>query len=154
MSLQEEQLKDVGEQPEQIEQQPTRTYSQEEYDNAIASAKRRIENKIDKNYVSREEYDALNAKYVELEQATKTPQIKEEFIKAGGNKDAFNDFIKLNGGLYQSQDLAKDINEISKKSPYMFNKSFQASAVDTQVQGKPQNNFNGKEFYEGSLLRK
>lgn len=119
-----------------------KTYSQEEFDNAIASAKKRVEAKFEKAYVSKEEYDNLSAKYTELEHSAKQPYIKDAFEKLGGRKEAFNDFIKLNPNLYDTEikDLESVIGETSKNSPYMFNKSFQATVSESAERSKPKAN--------------
>lgn len=119
-----------------------KTYSQEEFDNAIASAKKRVETKIERDYVSKADYDALKQQYTQLEHLTKDASIRNAFEKAGGRVDAYNDFIKLNANLYDvdSKELDSKISEVSKQSPYLFKtQEFHATVSENVEQAKPKN---------------
>lgn len=103
---------------------------------AIASAKARVkasyEKKIANEYIAKSQYEELQAKYNELSNQVKTPAIKEQFLKAGGNEKAFNDWAKINNVLNVDEKELGSILEKSKaEQPYMFgsNKAFNATAL-------------------------
>lgn len=109
---------------EQNNTNTSKTYTQEEYDTAIGGIKKRFETKIEKDYVSKTSYDELNDKYNQLLRQNRQPKIEETYLKVGGKKEAFNDFLTLNNDLYdvKDNDLEKNIQDKQKKFSYMFDK--------------------------------
>lgn len=132
-----------------------KSYSQEEYDNAIAGTKKRMEKKIEKEYVSREEYDELASKYNDLQVKSKTPHIKDMYMKNGGREDAFNDYVKLNSNLFEAkndEELSKMINDTKQKSGYMFNQTYNAT-INQGTPNDKKNEVNGYQFLGDTLVR-
>ena len=109
---------------EQNNTNTSKTYTQEEYDTAIGGIKKRFEKKFEKDYVSKETYEELKTERDELLRQNRQPKIEETYLKVGGKKEAFNDFLTLNNDLYdvQDKDLEKSIQDKQQKFSYMFDK--------------------------------
>lgn len=130
----------------------SKTYTQEEYDNAIGGVKKRFETKIEKDYVSKETYEELNQKYNELQQINRQPKIEDTYLKLGGKKEAFNDFLTLNKDLYDAsdKDLEKNIKDKQSKYSYMFNGENKKVINPANIfQQAPQNNALQEEYLVG-----
>lgn len=128
------------------------TNSQEDIDNAVASAKARWNKKLEKDYVSIEKYNEVLSQLTQAQNELKLPKLEQAFVQAGGKKEAFNHFVKLNGNLFEAKD-EKEINNIlaeaKKEYGYMFNpQSFNAS-----VGGSVKHTDDKIDYTNGSLLR-
>ena len=145
---------------EQNNTNTSKTYTQEEYDTAIGGIKKRYETKIEKDYVSKSSYEELNDKYNQVLRLNRQPKIEETYLKVGGKKEAFNDFLILNNDLYdvKDNDLEKSIQDKQQKFSYMFDKVDKsvinpANVFDRAPQGsKLEEQFAIEKDYTGDLV--
>ncbi len=70
-----------------------KTFSKSDIDSAIASAKSRWEKKLERDYISKEEYNNLKTQLENANYELRIPKIKDKFISMGGNEVAFKDFV-------------------------------------------------------------
>ena len=129
-----------------------KTYTQEELDQAIAGAKSRWEKKLERDYISKSEYDNLKSQLDNANLQIRTPKIKEKYLSAGGNELAFNDFIKLNDTLLAIEDqqqLDNAFNECSNKQSYMCKPK--KVNVNTPIS---ETHIDNEHFIKGTLFRK
>lgn len=130
-----------------VETTKPETNSQELIDNAVASAKKRWEKKLENNYVSIDDYNTLKSQLTQAQNELKLPKLQQAFVKAGGKQEAFNDFVKLNSNLFDAKDekeVVAILDNAKKKQSYMFNNvTFNANVGSDKVET----------YTNGSLLR-
>ncbi len=101
----------------------------------------------------------------DLEIANATPEIKEQFLKAGGNKQAFSDLFKMNKDkLLETNDLKATFKELKKEKGYMFletpakgtenNIDLTKSTVSEEINKAPTKTINSDNFYPGTPYKK
>ena len=119
----------------QEQQQEQKLYTQEQLDNAIAAAKKRVI----KDTIEVDKYKDLETKYNQLNQKVITYDLMEKLSKRNiKSKDVANDFIKLNSDLLNvdNQKLDELLDERVKKYNYMFEKD-NKTFIDNLPNGKP-----------------
>lgn len=112
----------------QPEQQPVKTYTQEEVNKIVEDVKANQLNKFDKKissgYVEVEKYNELENKVNSLLIEKKATEFKEVFISNNGNEKAFNDFINLNKDILtldKNKQIEK-LKEYQQSKSHFFNK--------------------------------
>ena len=146
----------------QPEQQPVKTYTQEEVNKIVEDVKANQLNKFDKKisngYVEVEKYNELENKVNSLLIEKKATEFKEVFISNNGNEKAFNDFINLNKDI-----LTLDKNkQIEKLKEYQQSKSHffnQQAEVENNIFTNNANSIRNiqdllqpkKEYVEGTI---
>lgn len=124
MDLKQE-LKSLGYTDGEIEaiSNKSKIYFQNDVDNIVMKKENSLKEKFSKTYVSKADYDTLNSDYNNLVKDVKTKNIKEEFIKNGGNEKFFNDYLKLNNQLMdlEAEALTKDIKGSVERNSWAFN---------------------------------
>ena len=132
-----------------------KTFSKSDIDSAIASAKSRWEKKLERDYVSKEEYNNLKTQLENANYELRIPKIKDKFISRGGNEVAFKDFVKLNNNLLNisnEEELNKSFNECFKNQSYMFKQKDKVN-VNTPIDSV-ETSIEDKTFIKGTLFRK
>ena len=132
-----------------------KTFSKSDIDSAIASAKSRWEKKLERDYISREEYNNLKTQLENANYELRIPKIKDKFISMGGNEVAFKDFVKLNNNLLNisnEEELNKSFNECFKNQSYMFKQKDKVN-VNTPIDSV-ETSIEDKTFIKGTLFRK
>lgn len=119
------------------------TKSQEQNDDAIASAKARVkshyEKKIADEYVAKTDYAELKQKYETLSREVKLPVLENQLLKAGMKKDAIADFLQLHPDMFEKTDaeITSVLEETKKSKGYMFDSAgFTASALPNNTDMK------------------
>lgn len=119
----------------QEQQQEQKLYTQEQLDNAIAAAKKRVI----KDTIEVDKYKDLETKYNQLNKKLSTYDLMEKLSKKNiKSNDIANDFIKLNSDLLNvdNQEQDKLLDERIKKYNYMF-KQDDKSFIDNLPNSKP-----------------
>lgn len=101
-----------------------KVYTQEEVDAITEKVKQNQQTKIERNYVSREDYSKLETQYNDLVKATKSQGIKGAFMNLGGLESSFDDMLALNPNLLKVEDndqLESELSKIKENKPYFFN---------------------------------
>ena len=132
-----------------------KTFSKSDIDSAIASAKSRWEKKLERDYISKEEYNNLKTQLENANYELRIPKIKDKFISMGGNEVAFKDFVKLNNNLLNisnEEELNKSFNECFKNQSYMFKQKDKVN-VNTPIDSV-ETSIEDKTFIKGTLFRK
>ena len=132
-----------------------KTFSKSDIDSAIASAKSRWEKKLERDYISKEEYNNLKTQLENANYELRIPKIKDKFISMGGNEVAFKDFVKLNNNLLNisnEDELNKSFNECFKSQSYMFKQKDKVN-VNTPIDSV-ETSIEDKTFIKGTLFRK
>ena len=132
-----------------------KTFSKSDIDSAIASAKSRWEKKLERDYISKEEYNNLKTQLENANYELRIPKIKDKFISMGGNEVAFKDFVKLNNNLLNisnEEELNKSFNECFKNQSYMFKQKDRVN-VNTPIDSV-ETSIEDKTFIKGTLFRK
>ena len=132
-----------------------KTFSKSDIDSAIASAKSRWEKKLERDYISKEEYNNLKTQLENANYELRIPKIKNKFLSMGGNEVAFNDFVKLNNNLLNisnEEELNKSFNECFKNQSYMFKQKDKVN-VNTPIDSV-ETSIEDKTFIKGTLFRK
>lgn len=132
-----------------------KTFSKSDIDSAIASAKSRWEKKLERDYISKEEYNNLKTQLENANYELRIPKIKNKFLSMGGNEVAFKDFVKLNNNLLNisnEEELNKSFNECFKNQSYMFKQKDKVN-VNTPIDSV-ETSIEDKTFIKGTLFRK
>lgn len=118
-------LSDLGYSNEQVDAiaNKKKVYFQDDVDNIVAKSKDTLIEKYSRNYVAKSDYDLIQSEYNTLLKDVKTREIKDEFIKMGGNEKYFDDYIKINSNLMDltPQELSKSMKETTTKNTWAFN---------------------------------
>ena len=103
-------------------EQSQKTYTQAEVDAMMSQKEERLENKYNKKYVDKNDYESLKAAY---QSEVAMPKIKHAFIQNGGNEEAFDGFIKVNGDLVNADPITlnKRISDVKASQGYFFKKA-------------------------------
>lgn len=106
-----------------MENTTEKKYTQEEVDAITEKVKLNQQSKIERNYVSKEDFASLETKYNDLLRETKSIGIKNVFMNLGGLEQSFNDVLTLNSNLLNINDveeLNEEISKIKENKPYFF----------------------------------
>ena len=98
-------------------------YTQEDMDNITSKVKEAQLAKIEKNYISLEEYNKVQKELNDLKASNNKQAFKETFKANGGNLDAFDDFVSNNQdilGLEQDKQVSR-LNELKETKKFYFN---------------------------------
>lgn len=93
-----------------------RVYFQNNVDDITNKVRTTTEDRYAKNYVHRDEYNSLVREL-------KTNNIKQEYLKSGGNEKYFNDFIKVNDDLYGDGGMSRSLSQRLKDSPWALSQN-------------------------------
>lgn len=124
-------------------------YFQNDVDNIVFKKENSLKEKFEKNYILKTDYDLLQSEHNNLIKDIKTKNIKDQFIKNGGNENYFNDYMKINSNLMELEE--KQINEHIVNSQKTNSWAFQNTNIpynyqDTQNVDKS-NQFDGQTIY-------
>lgn len=144
-------LTELGYDDSQIESiaNKKKIYFQNDVDNIVFKKENSLKEKFEKNYILKTDYDLLQSEHNNLVKDIKTKNIKDQFIKNGGNENYFDDYMKINSTLMDLEE--KQINEhivnTQKTNSWAFNnKNIPYNYQDTQSTDKS-NQFDGQTIY-------
>lgn len=123
----------------------------------IADIRQKIEQRYnDKLTKAQVEFTAqLEAANKELEfYKNQLPQLEQAYTKAGGNKEFFNDWLKLNKDSLDYQDLDKSIKTSFETNKWAkANNGFSVNkTLNTSINLKP--SYDDDDYYEGTVYKK
>lgn len=123
----------------------------------IAEIRQKIEERYNNKLTKAQaEFTAqLEAANKELEfYKNQLPQLEQAYTKAGGNKEFFNDWLKLNKDSLDYQDLDKSIKASFEANKWAkANNGFNANkTLNTAINLKP--SYDDDDFYEGTAYKK
>lgn len=100
-----------------------KVYFQDDVDNIVSKSKERLEQKRERDYVSKADYDSLLSEHNNLTKEVKSNEIKQHFLANGGNEKYFNDFMKVNQNLFdiESSKISETIKLKSNENEWAFN---------------------------------
>lgn len=127
-------------------------YFQNDVDNIVFKKENSLKEKFEKNYILKADYDLLQSEHNNLVKDIKTKNIKDQFVKNGGNENYFEDYMKINSNLMDLEE--KQINEhivnTQKTNSWAFNNKQNTNIPynyqDTQNIDKS-NQFDGQTIY-------
>lgn len=108
------QLQELGYSQEQAEKivAKEKVYFQQDMDNIVAKAKASEKERVEKNFISKTDYEVLNSEYNNLKKEVKQNEILNNFKALGGNEKNFKDFMKIHNDLFETE--SKDIQAVMK----------------------------------------
>lgn len=81
-------------------------YSQSDLDNIVNKSKENYSKKVEKDYISRADFEKLQGEYNTLKTEKTISNLKSDYLRNGGIEPYFEDFLKLHGDLLENpQDL-------------------------------------------------
>lgn len=107
-------------------------YSQEDLDNILAKKMAKLQekhaNSIASDYVSKADFQKLQADNSALRRQVIQPKIEAELKNCGIKAECVNDFLALNKGLFdcKEEDIKYNVLKCVKERPYMFNTQYNA----------------------------
>lgn len=136
------QLMDLGYTENQANSIATKSkvYFQENVDDITNKARetttKNVENRF-KDYVPRNEYDAIQLEYSKLKSEIRTSEIKSQYLKLGGKEQYFNDYLNLNKDLMEidNKTLDKTMSDRTKNHTWAFNNV--TTEKDFGIQNEP-----------------
>lgn len=98
-------------------------YFQNDVDNIVIKKESSLKEKFEKNFIAKSEYDLLQSEHNNLVKDVKTKEIKESFVKNGGNEKYFEDYMKINSSLMEMENtkINDHIVESQKINSWAFN---------------------------------
>lgn len=135
-----------------------KVYFQENLDDIVETSKKNIENKIKDKFIPREEYEALNSNYNNLNKQVKANEIKQSYMKIGGKEgNEFDSFLKLNEDLYEidNEQLEKRLSEKANQFDWAFHKNEERPSIHNEqsILQSLKDGDNG-DLVEGTLYKK
>lgn len=128
-----------------------KVYFQGDVDNITAKSKARFEEKRDRDYIAKSDYDTLQSEYNNLTNEFKKQSIKQSFLANGGNEKYFEDFMKVNEDLLSvDKNLDNVIAQKQKTNDWAFtNKKPNQVPYGYQdkLQNDPLDDFDGETIY-------
>lgn len=124
----------------------SRVYFQENVDDITNKARetttKNVENRF-KDYIPKNEYDAIQLEYSKLKSEIRTNEIKSQFLKLGGKEQYFNDYLNLNKNLMEidTKELDKTMSNTTKSHTWAFNGTV-ATESDFGKSDKPSESVN------------
>lgn len=126
-------------------------YFQQDVDNIVEKSKARFEEKRDRDYISKSDYDFLQSEHNNLIKEVKINSIKQSYLANGGNEKYFNDFMKVNEDLLAiDKNINETIIERAKNNDWAFNKNTPTKApygYEDKLQKDPFDDFDGETIY-------
>lgn len=127
-------------------------YFQNDVDTIVFKKENSLKEKFEKNFISKADYDLLQSEHNNLVKDIKTKNIKDQFIKNGGNENYFDDYMKINSNLMDLEE--KQINDhivgTQKTNSWAFNNkqptNIPYNYQDTQSADKS-SQFDGQTIY-------
>ena len=116
-------------------------YSQEDLDNILAKKSAKLQekyaNSIATDYVSKTDFQKLQADNNALRKQVIQPKIEAELKHCGIKQECMNDFLALNKGLYdcKEEDIKYNVVKCAKERPYMFNTQYNAETGNNISKG-------------------
>lgn len=109
------QLQELGYSQEQAEKivAKEKVYFQQDMDNIVSKAKSSEKERLEKNFISKTDYELLNSEYNNLKKEVKQNEILNNFKALGGNEKNFNDFMKIHNDLLETD--SKNIQAVMKE---------------------------------------
>lgn len=107
-----------------------KVYTQEEVDAITEKVKQNHQSKLERNYVSKEDYGELETKYNDLVKANKSQGIKGAFMNLGGLETSFDDMLALNPNLLNIEDndqLVSELSKLKENKPYFFSNVYHSN---------------------------
>lgn len=135
-----------------------KVYTQAEVDAITERVKQNQQTKLERNYVSRDEFSKLETQYNDLVKANKSQGIKGAFMNLGGLESSFDDVLALNPNLLNIEDtnqLNSELTKIKENKPYFFDNVYRpvqnndnvfnplgddSSIMKNMLKAKPTNN--------------
>ena len=144
------QLKGLGYSEEQIEAitNKKKIYFQNDVDNIVTKKETHLKEKMEKNFISKTDYDLLLSDYNNLSRDVKTNNVKQQFLQSGGKEEYFNDYLKINQHLLDSgNNLQKDLSDTMNANKWAFNQTNTNIPQRFQDNQKDDKNFDGTTIY-------
>lgn len=144
------QLKGLGYSEEQIEAitNKKKIYFQNDVDNIVTKKETHLKEKMEKNFISKTDYDLLLSDYNNLSRDVKTNNVKQQFLQSGGKEEYFNDYLKINQHLLESgNNLQKDLSDTMNANKWAFNQTNTNIPQRFQDNQKDDKNFDGTTIY-------
>lgn len=144
------QLKGLGYSEEQIEAitNKKKIYFQNDVDNIVTKKETHLKEKMEKNFISKTDYDLLLSDYNNLSRDVKTNNVKQQFLQSGGKEEYFNDYLKINQHLLESgNNLQKDLSDTMNANKWAFNQTNTNIPQRFQDNQKDDKNFDGITIY-------
>lgn len=144
------QLKGLGYSEEQIEAitNKKKIYFQNDVDNIVTKKETHLKEKMEKNFISKTDYDLLLSDYNNLSRDVKTNNVKQQFLQSGGKEEYFNDYLKINQHLLESgNNLQKDLSQTMNANKWAFNQTNTNIPQRFQDNQKDDKNFDGTTIY-------
>lgn len=144
------QLKGLGYSEDQIEAitNKKKIYFQNDVDNIVTKKETHLKEKMEKNFISKTDYDLLLSDYNNLSRDVKTNNVKQQFLQSGGKEEYFNDYLKINQHLLESgNNLQKDLSDTMNANKWAFNQTNTNIPQRFQDNQKDDKNFDGTTIY-------
>lgn len=133
-------------------------YSQEDLDNILAKKMAKLQekhaNSIASDYVSKADFQKLQADNSALRRQVIQPKIEAELKNCGIKAECVNDFLALNKGLFdcKEEDIKYNVLKCVKERPYMFNTQYNAETGNQVDPAKDDGGSNVIETGLGSVI--
>lgn len=83
-------------------------YSQSDLDNIVNKSKENYSKKVEKDFVSRSDFEKLQNEYNTLKTNETINNLRNDYLRNGGIEPYFNDFLKLHGDLVENPQELKN----------------------------------------------